>query len=134
MPCAPASFPFLFSSFDPIFLFIFSISTLNFLFGKKMVSLHNFAIVALTLFGYGSAANQHQLPLQSHYGSKDLVNSTELQALIKPENLLSRAKDLYHVAELAIEEYGHPTRVIGSKGMRTVRFSLSQNLDFIIAN
>jgi aminopeptidase Y len=31
-------------------------------------------------------------------------------------NLLDRAKVLYSLAERGIDEYNHPTRVIGSKG------------------
>jgi aminopeptidase Y len=39
-----------------------------------------------------------------------------LQKSIKPENLEARAKDLYEIAKNGEEEYGHPTRVIGSEG------------------
>jgi aminopeptidase Y len=48
--------------------------------------------------------------------SKSLVSSTKLQDTIKSANLLKRAKELYEIAKLGIEEYHHPTRVIGSKG------------------
>ena len=48
---------------------------------------------------------------------KDLVDSSALEAHITEENLLKRANKLYEIAELGINEYNHPTRVIGSKGM-----------------
>ncbi|KAL7628026.1 Aminopeptidase Y [Parahypoxylon ruwenzoriense] len=47
---------------------------------------------------------------------KPLVNTDDLQASIKTENLLDRAKDLYNIAKRSEPEYGHPTRVIGSEG------------------
>jgi hypothetical protein len=40
-----------------------------------------------------------------------------LQNQIHVSNLLDRAKILYGLAERSIDEYNHPTRVIGSKGM-----------------
>jgi hypothetical protein len=48
--------------------------------------------------------------------SKPLVSSTELQALIKPANLLARAEKLFAIAKTSEPELGHPTRVIGSPG------------------
>ncbi|KAI0140013.1 Zn-dependent exopeptidase [Hypoxylon sp. NC0597] len=48
--------------------------------------------------------------------SKSLVNTDKLQDSIKIENLVSRAKELYTIAQLSEPEYGHPTRVIGSEG------------------
>lgn len=45
-----------------------------------------------------------------------LVNSTELQALITHEALFARAEKLYEIAGHSNKSYGHPTRVIGSKG------------------
>ena len=45
------------------------------------------------------------------------IDTEALQALINPDNLLKRAKELYEIAKLGEEEYGHPTRVIGSDGM-----------------
>lgn len=50
-------------------------------------------------------------------GHKPLVNSTGIQSLITPEALMKRAEDLYAVANLSAEDWGHPTRVIGSKGV-----------------
>lgn len=45
-----------------------------------------------------------------------LVNSTELQSLISHEALYERALKLYEIAGFSNKSYGHPTRVIGSKG------------------
>jgi len=78
-------------------------------------------VAALSVFGGVSAL---QLPLGLSFDSqapvvdvkKDLINSSALQARIEAQNLLKRAKDLYEIAELSIDEYNHPTRVIGSKG------------------
>lgn len=47
---------------------------------------------------------------------KELVSSSGLQDQIHVSNLLDRAKTLYSIAERGIDEYNHPTRVIGSKG------------------
>ncbi|KAL3492221.1 hypothetical protein BJX62DRAFT_236450 [Aspergillus germanicus] len=55
-----------------------------------------------------------QLPLGNV--GKELVSSEALQSQIHVSNLLDRAKILYGLAERSIDEYNHPTRVIGSKG------------------
>ncbi|KAL2167497.1 hypothetical protein VTG60DRAFT_1191 [Thermothelomyces hinnuleus] len=47
---------------------------------------------------------------------KTLVTSEALQATISIDALFSRAKQLFKIAHLSEDEYGHPTRVIGSKG------------------
>ncbi|KAF2499683.1 putative aminopeptidase [Lophium mytilinum] len=47
---------------------------------------------------------------------KPLVSSEAIQADISSKALLKRAKELFKIAELGIDEYNHPTRVIGSKG------------------
>ena len=66
-----------------------------------------------------------QLPLQEsqitwsssdELSSKPLIDTKALQHAIKAENLEKRAKDFYKIAKLGEDEYGHPTRVIGSKG------------------
>jgi hypothetical protein len=49
-------------------------------------------------------------------GSKPLISSLDLEALIKPENLLARAEELFAIAQTSEPELGHPTRVIGSAG------------------
>ncbi|KAL5334250.1 hypothetical protein BJX70DRAFT_378781 [Aspergillus crustosus] len=75
------------------------------------------AAVALGLIG-GISALQipllEQLPLSD--APNKLVSSEELQDQIHASNLLDRAKVLYSLAEKGIDEYNHPTRVIGSKG------------------
>lgn len=83
------------------------------------------AVAALAFLGSASAtqsplfeSSKSQAPITDT--SRDLVNSTELQALIDPENLIERAKELYRIAERAVDEYGHPTRVIGSQGMNMI--------------
>ncbi|KAI1440871.1 Zn-dependent exopeptidase [Annulohypoxylon stygium] len=48
--------------------------------------------------------------------AKSLVDTDKLQDSIKIDNLLDRAKDLFEIARLSEPEFGHPTRVIGSKG------------------
>ncbi|RDL31887.1 Peptide hydrolase [Venustampulla echinocandica] len=53
---------------------------------------------------------------QSPESRKPLVSSAALEHDITSKNLFKRAKQLYKIAELGVEEYGHPTRVIGSKG------------------
>jgi hypothetical protein len=50
------------------------------------------------------------------YDSKPLVSSEALEAQMTKGNLEKRAKELFKIAEEGIEEYNHPTRVIGSKG------------------
>src|SRR5207248_192923 len=77
--------------------------------------------VALALLGGVSAmqlplvqTSEPQIPVA--VGEKELVSSSSLQGRIDAENLLKRAKTLYSIAELGIDEYNHPTRVIGSKG------------------
>ncbi|KAI1641208.1 peptidase family M28 [Biscogniauxia mediterranea] len=89
--------------------------------GYKQLSL----AATITAFN-GSVAAQLQKPLGSDQQSfvvvdktgaaKPLVSSEELQASISSESLMKRAKELYGIAELAQEQYGHPTRVIGSAG------------------
>jgi aminopeptidase Y len=48
--------------------------------------------------------------------SKELVSSKGLEGHITQKNLLKRAKELYKIAGLGVDEYNHPTRVIGSLG------------------
>ncbi|KFY76952.1 hypothetical protein V499_03536 [Pseudogymnoascus sp. VKM F-103] len=83
--------------------------------------------VALSLLGSACA---FQIPFLStpdnHPGKHNTIFSTptpatpvtsdELEQLINPDNLFRRAEQLFEIAKLSIEEYGHPTRVIGSKG------------------
>ncbi|CAN8105196.1 unnamed protein product [Discula destructiva] len=65
------------------------------------------------LISGNSHTNQAQL---SSASAKPLVDSEALQAAISADKLLTRAKELFHVAELSQDEYNRPTRVIGSEG------------------
>ncbi|KAH6964465.1 hypothetical protein DER45DRAFT_501079 [Fusarium avenaceum] len=80
-------------------------------------------LVAATAALSGVSALQIPLNLQvpklswSPWGNDlPLIDTKDLQKSIKPENLEARAKDLYEIAKNGEEEYGHPTRVIGSEG------------------
>jgi len=83
--------------------------------------MHLLSLLALPALALSAVVQQllvddveSQTPLIST--SKELVNSTALEAHITKTNLLERAKHLFKIAELGAEEYNHPTRVIGSKG------------------
>lgn len=67
---------------------------------------------------FSGVASALQLPLSAPItgDARELVSSAALQQRINPDSLLGRAKELYRAAEAAIDEYGHPTRVIGSRG------------------
>ena len=58
----------------------------------------------------------HQPDLAPAGGDLKVVDSKGLQDTIKAENLKARAEKLFEAAQLSEEEYGHPTRVIGSAG------------------
>ena len=58
---------------------------------------------------------------------KPLVDSQSLQELINIDNLFKRSKDLYAVAELSMDEFNHPTRVIGSAGMCIYHWPFDDN-------
>ncbi|KJZ76432.1 hypothetical protein HIM_04161 [Hirsutella minnesotensis 3608] len=58
-----------------------------------------------------------QQPLASS-GSLQPIDSESLQDRIKVENLQRRAESLYEIAKLSEDDWGHPTRVIGSPGHR----------------
>ncbi|CAG8954979.1 hypothetical protein HYFRA_00008668 [Hymenoscyphus fraxineus] len=106
------------------------------------------AVVALSTLAASSAVQQplqvsNEEPLisvntnsdsDSSSKSKPLISSTKLQDHIHSENLLKRAKELYEIAKSGIEEYHHPTRVIGSKGhagtLDYIYSTLSQYSDY----
>jgi aminopeptidase Y len=50
------------------------------------------------------------------YGSKPIIDSEALQSAISIDTLVKRAESFYKFAKASEEEYGHPTRVIGSAG------------------
>ncbi|KAI0804011.1 peptidase family M28 [Xylaria sp. FL0064] len=51
-------------------------------------------------------------------GTKPLIDTELLQAQISTDNLFKRAEVLYDIAKSSEEQFGHPTRVIGSEGHR----------------
>ena len=54
-----------------------------------------------------------------------MIDSEKLQESISRKSLKKRAEDFYKLAEKGEDEYGHPTRVIGSKGKsRAVSISI----------
>ena len=73
--------------------------------------LPSLAVASAIQFPLSELVNTHALN-----SSKPLVSSSAIQDDISSDKLLSRAKHLFKLAELGIEEYNHPTRVIGSKG------------------
>ncbi|KAI0391378.1 aminopeptidase [Xylariaceae sp. FL0594] len=86
-----------------------------------MVVLNRLSLIATVAAYHRSAvAQQQQQPLVvgnlDKAGSKPLVNTESLQAQISIDSLFERANALYEIAKTSEEEWGHPTRVIGSKG------------------
>lgn len=59
------------------------------------------------------SSNEAQAPLAA---KKDVVSSDAVQELITAAGLKKRAEDLYEIAKKSLDEYNHPTRVIGSEG------------------
>lgn len=78
--------------------------------------------IALALLGSASAiqhplySSENQAPISNDGSGKELVSSSALQSHLHGKNLMKRAYDLFDIANLSLEEYNHPTRVIGSKG------------------
>lgn len=61
------------------------------------------------------------------YFLKPLVETEKLQSKISASDLNSTAIDLFDIAHSSVEEYGHPTRVIGSEGHKdTIDYILKQ--------
>ncbi|CAK3849729.1 peptidase family M28 [Lecanosticta acicola] len=79
-----------------------------------MASLKAFVLAAL-LSSVSGLAGQYPL-LESPNQDRPLVDTEALQSKISGEKLLSRAKDLYTLAELSYHERNRPTREIGSAG------------------
>lgn len=72
--------------------------------------------VLATGFVQGAVASSGYHVPQPRAANLSLVNSQALQDAISIDTLLSRAEDLYQIANLSSPEYNHPTRVIGSAG------------------
>ncbi|KAL7791524.1 aminopeptidase [Trichoderma ceciliae] len=83
-----------------------------------MAVLSRLALTASLALSCGvSAAGLHQSSLSPAYHKpKPLVNTEALQDAISINALTKRAKKFYKFAETSEDEYGHPTRVIGSSG------------------
>ncbi|KAG5927807.1 hypothetical protein E4U42_001776 [Claviceps africana] len=77
---------------------------------------------ALLTLAAAAAAVAMQGPAQESLGglaageAAPMVNSEGLQGVIRAERLWARAEALYGFAKESEGEYGHPTRVIGSRG------------------
>ncbi|KAI1115393.1 peptidase family M28 [Nemania sp. NC0429] len=69
------------------------------------------------------------LPVTDQGRNKPLVDTELLQARISTESLLEHAKALYHIAGSSEEEFGHPTRVIGSEGHRRTLEYVASEID-----
>lgn len=90
-----------------------------------MTRLHLLAALALS-GGVSALQIPLRLPISTPWSVGDvpadtgkdrpLVDTEALQALISADALKKRAGILYNIAEKSEEEYGHPTRVIGSTG------------------
>lgn len=64
---------------------------------------------------------------ETDYNALPEIDTEELQALITAKALKSRAKKLYKLAKSSVEEYGHPTRVIGSSGHnKTIKYIIKE--------
>lgn len=72
----------------------------------------------------GAAVSALQIPLQLPFqlpgktsgGADAVLVDDSLQDRVSIENLQKRAEALYEIAKLSVDEYNHPTRVIGSRG------------------
>lgn len=77
-------------------------------------------LVAFSALAGASIVQQQPLQqasdAQALINSKPTITSDAIQDLITRKNLEIRAEELYKIAELSLDEYNHPTRVIGSPG------------------
>lgn len=68
-----------------------------------------------------------QLAEAEQWSEKPEIESEQLQQFITDKGLTLRAEELYNISKRSIKEYGHPTRVIGSKGhWGTVGYIISE--------
>lgn len=61
--------------------------------------------------------------------SKPVIDSASLQSYINQKGLSHRANRLYEIAQQSINEFGHPTRVIGSPGHNGTIEYIKQTLE-----
>ncbi|GAP92387.1 putative aminopeptidase y [Rosellinia necatrix] len=64
-----------------------------------------------------------------HMGARPMVDTELLQARISTESLVEHAKALYELARSSEDEFGHPTRVIGSEGHRRTLEYVTAEID-----
>ncbi|QDS77391.1 hypothetical protein FKW77_006069 [Venturia effusa] len=90
-----------------------------------MAGLRSMCLAALAAYSATASPLQDPTPIippvpgptsPSSSLQKPIIDTKALQATIQSENLLARAKTLSQIAKLSEDEYGHPTRVIGSAG------------------
>ncbi|GAW20196.1 hypothetical protein ANO14919_096930 [Xylariales sp. No.14919] len=62
-------------------------------------------------------------------GNKPLIDTELLQSHISVESLFERAEALYGLAKSSEEQFGHPTRVIGSEGHRRTLEYVASEID-----
>ncbi|KAJ4860655.1 peptidase family m28 domain-containing protein [Trichoderma breve] len=75
-----------------------------------------------------SHSSSHKTP--SDYSSLPLIDTEALQDSISVDALFKRAEKFYKFAQTSEEDYGHPTRVIGSTGHeRTLNYIVNTLLD-----
>ncbi|GFP51933.1 aminopeptidase Y [Trichoderma asperellum] len=94
------------------------------------------ASFALSASAAGLGGSWQQSPLtspsslSSSQGSKPLISTEALQDAISIDALVKRAEKFYKFAQTSEEDYGHPTRVIGSSGHeRTLNYIVNTLLD-----
>ena len=78
---------------------------------SSLLSLSLSSLAAVSAILPPPSANQQALT-----NSKPLVTSEGIQDHVSSKRLLRSAEQLLELAELSVEEYAHPTRVIGSLG------------------
>ncbi|KAI8629080.1 aminopeptidase [Xylariaceae sp. FL1651] len=101
-----------------------------------MVGINRLSLIAAIAIIPQAVSTQLQKPLSSQQEHslvadttrvRPLVDTELLQASFSKESLLRRANDLYYIAKSSEEEFGHPTRVIGSEGhQRTLDYIASE--------
>jgi hypothetical protein len=76
------------------------------------------AAALLSTSAFATVLNVQQGAGSLDYG-EPIISSEALQASIDPKALLQRAETLFQIANASLDEYNHPTRVIGSEGLFT---------------
>lgn len=88
-------------------------------------------MVRLSHLAFGAAvASALHIPSQQHLAepvapeddARPFINTEALQKTISRDRLWKRAEKLYEIAKESEHDFGHPTRVIGSKGSYLCKF------------